>query len=184
MAITCCSAVVNLGSRRISCPLSVFYLEDALVKLMDFSLNLAPVDKLHQLATEAGFEVNFLSHFGRKVLPSETTEDLEFWIGLAHKKLLKAFCEEESIISNKQNFQHKVNLLIHAEIHGLIELNLIIICTEEICLIHRESQKHLGTYLVSNFDPVLICTIDMKDIFCQFSIEDFPSHALHDHMPC
>ncbi|KAJ1388758.1 LETM1-like [Sesbania bispinosa] len=101
------SAVVKLGSGRICCPLIVLSLEDVLVKLMDFSLNLASVDKLHQLATEAGFERDFLYHFGGKVLPSEKTEDLEFWIGLAHKKLLKAFCEK-GIILNKQNFQHKI----------------------------------------------------------------------------
>ncbi|KAG4399290.1 hypothetical protein GLYMA_08G202800v4 [Glycine max] len=107
VAITCCSAVVKLGARRICCPLLVLSLEDVLVKLMDFSLNLAPVDKLHRLATEAGFELNFLSHFGGKVFPNEKTEDLEFLIGLAHKKLLKAFCEE-SITSKKQNFQQKI----------------------------------------------------------------------------
>ncbi|KAL5176398.1 Mitochondrial proton/calcium exchanger protein [Glycine soja] len=100
-------AVVKLGARRICCPLLVLSLEDVLVKLMDFSLNLAPVDKLHRLATEAGFELNFLSHFGGKVFPNEKTEDLEFLIGLAHKKLLKAFCEE-SITSKKQNFQQKI----------------------------------------------------------------------------
>ncbi|KAG5001585.1 hypothetical protein JHK87_022657 [Glycine soja] len=106
VAITCSNAVVKLGAWRICCPLLVLSLEDILVKLMDFSLNLAPVDKLHRLATEAGFELNFLSHFGGNVFPNEKTEDLEFLIGLAHKKLLKAFCEE-SITSKKQNFQQK-----------------------------------------------------------------------------
>ena len=117
--------MVKLGAWRICCPLLVLSLEDILVKLMDFSLNLAPVDKLHRLATEAGFELNFLSHFGGNVFPNEKTEDLEFLIGLAHKKLLKAFCEE-SITSKKQNFQQKVKLQTHAEIHGFIKLNLII----------------------------------------------------------
>ncbi|ESW07647.1 hypothetical protein PHAVU_010G146900 [Phaseolus vulgaris] len=107
VAITCCSAVVKFGSRHICCSLLVLSLEDVMVKLMDFSLNLASMDKLHQLATEAGFEENFLYHFGGKVLPSEKTEDLEFWIGLAHKKLLKAF-SEESITLKKQNFQQKI----------------------------------------------------------------------------
>jgi len=101
--------VVKFGSRHICCSLLVLSLEDVMVKLMDFSLNLASMDKLHQLATEAGFEQNFLYHFGGKVLLSEKTEDLEFWIGLAHKKLLKAF-SEESITLKKQNFQQKVNL--------------------------------------------------------------------------
>ncbi|KAK7389570.1 hypothetical protein VNO78_24722 [Psophocarpus tetragonolobus] len=108
VAITCCSAVVKLSSKRVCFPLHVLSLEDVLVKLMDFSLNLASLDKLHWLATEAGFEPNFLSHFGGKVFPSETTEDLEFWIGLAHKKLLKAF-SEETITLKKQNFQQKIH---------------------------------------------------------------------------
>ncbi|MED6196795.1 hypothetical protein PIB30_050665 [Stylosanthes scabra] len=107
VAITCCTAVVKLGSGRIRCQKPVLCLEEVLVKLMDFSLNLALVDKLHQLATEAGFELNFLSHFGKKILPSEKSEDLEFWIGLAHKKLQKAF-SEESIMSNKKSFQRKI----------------------------------------------------------------------------
>ncbi|XP_047174379.1 uncharacterized protein LOC124842015 isoform X2 [Vigna umbellata] len=107
VAITCCSAVVKFGSRHICCSLLVLSLEDVLVKLMDFSPNLASMDKLHQLATEAGFEQYFLYHFGGKVFPSEKTEDLEFWIGLAHKKLLKAF-NEESISLKKQNFQQKI----------------------------------------------------------------------------
>ncbi|XP_020225361.1 uncharacterized protein LOC109807252 isoform X2 [Cajanus cajan] len=107
VAITCCSAVVKLSSRRSCCHLPVLSFEDVLVKLMDFSLSLASLDKLHQLATEAGFELNFLSHFGGKVFPSDKTEDLEFWIGLAHRKLLKAF-SEESMTSKKQNFQQKI----------------------------------------------------------------------------
>ncbi|QHO33206.1 LETM1 domain-containing protein [Arachis hypogaea] len=106
VAITCCTAVVKLGRGRIRRPIPVLCFEDVLVKLMDFSLSLASVDKLHQLATEAGFELNFLLHFGKKILPSEKTEELEFWIGLAHKKLQKAF-SEESIMSNKKS-EHKI----------------------------------------------------------------------------
>lgn len=108
MAITCCTAVVKLGSGRISCPVLISSFKDVLVKLMDHSLDLATLDKLHHLATEAGFEPDFLLHFGKRILPSEKIEDLEFWIGLAHKKLVNAF-HEESIISNMQNLQYKVN---------------------------------------------------------------------------
>ncbi|KAK4267421.1 hypothetical protein QN277_024204 [Acacia crassicarpa] len=110
VAITCCTAVVKLGSGRISCPLLISFFEDVLVKLMDHSLDLATVDKLHHLATEAGFELDFLLHFGKRILPSEKIEDLEFWIGLAHEKLLKAF-HEESIISNIENLQYKPDSL-------------------------------------------------------------------------
>ena len=53
-----------------------------------------PVDKLHQLATEAGFEMDLLAHFGTKVFSSKRSEELEFWIGLAQKKLPVAFQEE------------------------------------------------------------------------------------------
>ncbi|KAI4355606.1 hypothetical protein L6164_004363 [Bauhinia variegata] len=109
VAITCCTAVVKLGSRSRFFPLLVSRLKDVLVKFMDFSLNLASLEKLHQLAIGAGFELDFLSHFGRKILPSEKVEDLEFWIGLAHKKILKAL-QEESIILNKLNLHYKIQL--------------------------------------------------------------------------
>ncbi|KAM1011285.1 hypothetical protein FF1_046505 [Malus domestica] len=35
------------------------------------------VERLHKLATEAGFEVDFLSHFGRKVLLSNKSEEVQ-----------------------------------------------------------------------------------------------------------
>ncbi|XP_028756088.1 uncharacterized protein LOC114715412 isoform X2 [Neltuma alba] len=110
VAITCCTAVVKLGSGHISCPLLISSFKGVLVELMDHSLDLATVDKLHHLATDAGFELDFLRHFGKRILPSEKIEDLEFWIGLAHEKLMKAF-HEESIISNMQILQCKPDSL-------------------------------------------------------------------------
>ncbi|XP_054782893.1 uncharacterized protein LOC129290204 isoform X2 [Prosopis cineraria] len=110
VAITCCNAVVKFGSEHISCPFLTSSFKEVLVKLMDHSLDLATVDKLHHLATEAGFELNFLLHVGKQILPSEKIEDLEFWIELAHKKLLKAF-HEESITSNMKNLQCKPDSL-------------------------------------------------------------------------
>ena len=76
-------------------------IEDALVELMDLSHSLVPVDKLRQLATEAGFKMDLLAHFGTKVFPSKRSEELEFWIGLAQKKLSVAF-QEENIFSGRQ----------------------------------------------------------------------------------
>ncbi|KAE7997480.1 hypothetical protein FH972_002116 [Carpinus fangiana] len=59
------------------------------------------VDKLHHLATEAGFEMDFLAHFGTKIFPSKRSEELEFWIGLAQKKLSVAFYKENLFSHNK-----------------------------------------------------------------------------------
>ncbi|CAN1215782.1 hypothetical protein LINPERPRIM_LOCUS372 [Linum perenne] len=61
---------------------------------MEYAGSLVEVEKLHQLAIDAGFEHNFLSHFGSKILPCNKTEELEFWIGLAQKKLSVAFYDE------------------------------------------------------------------------------------------
>ncbi|CAN0858700.1 hypothetical protein LINGRAHAP2_LOCUS7411 [Linum grandiflorum] len=47
-----------------------------------------------ELPRVTGFEHNFLSHFGSKILPCNKTEELEFWIGLAQKKLSVAFYDE------------------------------------------------------------------------------------------
>lgn len=97
----------KLGSGRVSCPLFTASIEDALVELMNLSHRLVSVDKLHYLATEAGFEEDFLFHFGRKVLPSNSIEDVEFWIGLVQRKLSNAF-HRENVITDKHAFHEKV----------------------------------------------------------------------------
>ncbi|XP_062087543.1 uncharacterized protein LOC133794343 [Humulus lupulus] len=107
VAISCCAAVGKLGSRRVSCPLFTFSVEDVMVEFMDLAHSFVSVEKLHQLATEAGFELDFLSHFGKKVFPSKKSEELEFWIGLAQKKLSVAF-HEVTVISTGRTFPDKV----------------------------------------------------------------------------
>ncbi|RVW25233.1 hypothetical protein CK203_113913 [Vitis vinifera] len=100
------------GNRKIGfwpyfLPLFIPSIEDALIELMNWSHSLVSVDKLHQLATEAGFEQEFLYNFGTKILPSQKSEDVEFWIGLAQKKLARAN-RRESVFSSLQTFQDKV----------------------------------------------------------------------------
>ncbi|XP_022715012.1 uncharacterized protein LOC111274552 isoform X2 [Durio zibethinus] len=107
VAISCCAAVEKLGSERTSCPLSKMSIGDALVELMNLSHSIVSVDKLHQLATEAGFEIHFLSHFGAKFLSRKESDELEFWIGLAQRKLSVAFCKE-TMIPGKLTFKSKV----------------------------------------------------------------------------
>ncbi|KAL8235319.1 hypothetical protein R6Q59_021419 [Mikania micrantha] len=106
LAISCCTAVRKLGSSRISCALLTESIDDVLVELMDLSHSLVTVDKLHHLAIEAGFENDFLLHFGKKVLPNKNIEDVGFWIGLVQKKLLLAF-HRESVIIGRQAFSDK-----------------------------------------------------------------------------
>ncbi|RVX17051.1 hypothetical protein CK203_002993 [Vitis vinifera] len=53
-------AVGKLGSGHISCPLFISSIEDALIELMNLSHSLVSVDKLHQLATEAGMGIKDL----------------------------------------------------------------------------------------------------------------------------
>jgi hypothetical protein len=100
-----------------------------MVELMDLSHSLVSVERLYHLATEAGFELDFLSHFGRKVLLSNKGEEVEFWIGLAYEKLSTAF-HKEGAIPGKQNFHDKVNFMIHETIflrfQGLRDFNQLI----------------------------------------------------------
>lgn len=107
LAISCCAAAKKIGSGRISSPSFAVCIEDVLVELMDLSHSLVSVDKLHLLATEAGYEDDFLVHFGRKVLPGKDIEEVEFWIGLVQRKLTIAF-HRESIISGKKTFSNEV----------------------------------------------------------------------------
>ncbi|CBI36042.3 unnamed protein product, partial [Vitis vinifera] len=67
-----------------------------------------------RLATEAGFEREFLYNFGTKIQLSQKSEDVEFWIGLAQKKLAKAI-RRESVFSGLQTFQDKVSSVIHVQ---------------------------------------------------------------------
>ncbi|XP_057790637.1 uncharacterized protein LOC131007750 isoform X2 [Salvia miltiorrhiza] len=107
MAMTCCACIQKLGSERISCCLFSDSIGDALFDLMDATNNLVPLDKLHFLATEAGFEEDFLSYFGSKILPHKNVEDVEFWIRLVQRKLCAAF-HRESVASNTRILSNEV----------------------------------------------------------------------------
>lgn len=113
LAISCCTAVRKLGSGRIACGLFTESIDDVLVELLDLSCSLVTVDKLHHLAIEAGFEDDFLFHFGKKVLPNKNIEDVEFWIGLVQKKLLVAF-HRENVVTGKLTFNNKVCNMFHS----------------------------------------------------------------------
>lgn len=108
MSISCCAAVGKLSSGRITCPLLTFSIEDVMIELMDLAHSFVPVEKLHHLATEAGFEMDFLSHFGKEVLSSKRSEELEFWIGLAQKKLSTEF-HNFNVTSGGQTCHDKVS---------------------------------------------------------------------------
>lgn len=71
--------------------------DDVLFELMELSHRLVSVDKLYNLAVDAGCELHFLTYIGAKVLPCKNIEELEFCIGLAKQKLLAAFHEEPVI---------------------------------------------------------------------------------------
>lgn len=119
MGITCAVSVRKLGSDRISCSLYSDSIDQALKELMTMAHDLVSLENLHHLAIEAGFEHDFLSHFGSKVLPSKKDAELEFWIGLIHRKLSVAL-ERESVIKGRHNISDKVSPSF------LTEFNLIV----------------------------------------------------------
>lgn len=107
MAITCCAAFGKLGSARISCSSLSNSIDQTLIELMTMASDLVSLEKLHSLATEAGFEEDFLSHFGSRVLPSKNSDDIEFWVGLVHRKLSVAL-ERESVTKGRHDLSDKV----------------------------------------------------------------------------
>nr|XP_043623924.1 uncharacterized protein LOC122595596 [Erigeron canadensis] len=107
LAISCCAAVRKLGSGRVACALLTESIDDVLVELMELSCSLVTVDKLQHLALEAGYEDEFLLHFGKKVLPNKNIEDVEFWIGLVQEKLVSAF-HRESVLTSKLTLNDKI----------------------------------------------------------------------------
>ncbi|KAK6914854.1 hypothetical protein RJ641_019971 [Dillenia turbinata] len=112
LAISCCAAVEKLGFGRISCPLYTLSLENEIIELMNLSYSLVSVEKFYKLATEAGFEEELLAYLGKKILPGDKSEDLEFWIGLTQQKLCVAF-HREGLISGIRTFSDKVKTIIH-----------------------------------------------------------------------
>lgn len=110
MAMTCCAAIRKLGSEIISCRVFSDSIEAALLELLDSANSFVCLDKLHQLASEAGIEVDFLSYFGSKILPNKSVDDVKFWICLVQRKLSTAF-HRESVTNNALILSNKVSPL-------------------------------------------------------------------------
>ncbi|GAA0161899.1 secondary carrier transporter [Lithospermum erythrorhizon] len=110
LAISCCSAIRKLRLGRISSSFSVS-VEHAVNELMTAADGLISISKYYNLATKAGFEEEFLCHFGRKILPNENIENLECWVELIEKKLSLAF-DRECIFTNKPSVYDKDALAI------------------------------------------------------------------------
>ncbi|KAK4778379.1 hypothetical protein SAY87_018566 [Trapa incisa] len=107
VTISCCAAVENLKHKRLSCPSVSLSVDGVRFELLEIAHGLVSVDKLYNLAAEAGCELHFLKYFGKKVIAYKNMEELEFCIGLAKQKLLSAF-HEEPVISDIKVFQDEV----------------------------------------------------------------------------
>ncbi|KAM1017057.1 hypothetical protein ACFX13_047399 [Malus domestica] len=167
VAISCCAAVAKLGNGRVKCPCFSFSIEDVMVELMDHSHSLVSVERLHKLATEAGFEVDFLSHFGRKVLLSNKSEEVEFWFGLAHKKLSTAFSKER-VIPGKQNFHDKV------QADTLATLGLF-------AYLGRRTRLFLSTMGIKDLDELVKDFLSYLECGSLFIHPEFSSVAVYQH---
>ncbi|XP_058074252.1 uncharacterized protein LOC131222995 isoform X3 [Magnolia sinica] len=102
LATSCCIAAKKLGVGRISSPSFTSSLPDAIGELMDALYGLVSMDKLHSLASVAGFEQEFLAHFGSKILLNNTNPEVVFWLGLVQRKLVAAF-QREGVVASLQN---------------------------------------------------------------------------------
>ncbi|KAM1658337.1 hypothetical protein ACFX1S_046794 [Malus domestica] len=167
VTISCCAAVAKLGNGRVKCPCFSFSIEDVMVELMDHSHSLVSVERLHKLATEAGFEVDFLSHFGRKVLLSNKSEEVEFWFGLAHKKLSTAFSKER-VIPGKQNFHDKV------QADTLATLGLF-------AYLGRRTRLFLSTMGIKDLDELVKDFLSYLECGSLFIHPEFSSVAVYQH---
>ncbi|XP_034207150.1 uncharacterized protein LOC117621000 isoform X1 [Prunus dulcis] len=167
VAIGCCAAVTKLGYGRVKCPFFAFSIEDVMVELMDLSHSLVSVERLHNLATEAGFEMDFLSHFGRKVLLSNKSEEVEFWIGLAHEKLSTAF-HKESVIPGKENFHDKV------EADTLATLGLF-------AYLGRRTRLFLSRMGIKDLDELVQDFLSYLECGSLFIRPEFSSIAVYQH---
>ncbi|XP_077209981.1 uncharacterized protein LOC143845495 isoform X2 [Tasmannia lanceolata] len=102
VAITCYVAAGKLGTGRISCPSFTSSVPDVIGELMNLLHGLVSMDKSHNFASEAGFEHEFLAHFGSKALHHNTSREVIFWIGFIQRKLIVAF-HREGVVASLQN---------------------------------------------------------------------------------
>ncbi|KAG9449181.1 hypothetical protein H6P81_009146 [Aristolochia fimbriata] len=102
LAISCCLAIRKC-TRRISFPLFTSSIPELVAKFMNLLQDLFPLDKLHKLASVAGFEHEFLIHYGSNAPYCDASEDGLFWMGLVHRKLILAF-QREGLVANLEDF--------------------------------------------------------------------------------
>ncbi|KAL6006130.1 hypothetical protein ACLOJK_040176 [Asimina triloba] len=101
LGICCCLTAKKLvmGGTCLSFTTS---LPDTIWHLMDTLSNLVSMDKLHRLSSAAGFEHDFLAHFGEKTIFHDANKDVVFWLSLVQRKLIAAF-EREGVVASLQN---------------------------------------------------------------------------------
>ncbi|KAK9266110.1 hypothetical protein L1049_003456 [Liquidambar formosana] len=167
LTISCCTAVEKLGSGRVSSPQVTWSIEDVFVELMNLSHSLVSVDKLHHLAIEAGFEEEFLSYFGTKVLPKKRIQEVEFWIGLAQKKLSVAF-HRESVNSGLETFHGKV------EENTLATLGLF-------AFLGRRTRLFLSRMGIKDLDEQLKDFLSYLECGSLFIYPEFSSLSVYQH---
>ncbi|KAH9714229.1 LETM1 domain-containing protein [Citrus sinensis] len=136
VAISCCVAIGKLGPGRISCPMFKMSIEDASIELMNISYSFVSVDKLHQLATEAGFEPDFLSHFGKKVqADSLVTLGLFAYLGRKTRKFLssKGINDLDEMLKDFLSYLECGSLFIYPEFSSISVYQLFMeVVTDEI----------------------------------------------------
>ncbi|XP_073152496.1 uncharacterized protein [Henckelia pumila] len=167
VAITCCAAVGKL-SWRIYCSLFSKSIENALIELITTTHDLVSVDKLYHLATKAGFEEDFLSHFGGKILPSKNVEDLEFWIGLVQRKLFTAF-RRESVTKGKHILSNKF------QENSLPILGLF-------AYLGRETRLFLSRHNVKDLDEAIKDLCSYLECGILFIYPEFSTLSVYQHL--
>lgn len=112
VAISCTIAVQKLCAEHISRPLFTHSFLDMIGELMELLLGFGSMDKLHTFASKAGFEQEFLAHFGSKLLNHKTSSEVVFLVSMAWRKLVVAF-QREGVVAKLQIFHNnKVGLMI------------------------------------------------------------------------
>ncbi|KAL9661625.1 hypothetical protein QQ045_026449 [Rhodiola kirilowii] len=108
VAISCCVAIESLGSAYLSSATFKFWLQNSASLLFSSTHCLVQVGKLHDLSIKAGFENEFLAHFGANIMSSKNDSEIEFWIELAQDKLSAAFQREGLKLTATEKLHDKV----------------------------------------------------------------------------
>lgn len=99
LALSCISAIMKLGSTKVSCAQFFSIIPEITGRLMDMLVEFVPVRQAYHSIKEIGLRREFLVHFGSRAAACRFknefgAEEIVFWVNLIQRQLQRAIDRE------------------------------------------------------------------------------------------